>query len=206
VPALNDVPLHLPAGLRVGLLGGSFNPAHDGHLHISRLALEKLGLDEIWWLVSPQNPLKSADGMAPLERRLSDAKAVAADARIRVTAIERELGTRYTADTLTALKTRYPRLRFVWLVGADILIQMPKWKRWRSVFRAVPIAVFPRPSYSLRAMSCTAAKRFSTARLRSHRASKLATATPPAWMFLRTPLHGASATRLRAEGAYGATD
>ncbi|MCG8510248.1 MAG: nicotinate-nucleotide adenylyltransferase [Rhodospirillales bacterium] len=193
-------------GLRIGLLGGSFNPAHEGHLHISRLALEKLALDEVWWLVSPQNPLKSADGMAPLDRRIAHARSIAADPRIRVTAIERELKTRYTADTLVALKSRLPRLRFVWLVGADILIQMPRWKRWRAVFRAVPIAVFPRPSYSLRALSGRAAKRFASARQRPGKATKLANATPPAWVYLKTPKHAASATRLRAEGANGATD
>lgn len=198
MPALNDIPVQPPAGLRVGLLGGSFNPAHAGHVHISRLALKRLALDQVWWLVSPQNPLKPTAGMAPLETRLATARAVAGDAGIRVGAVERELGTRYTADTLAALAHRFPGVRFVWLMGADILIQMPRWKRWRDVFRAVPIAVFARPSYSLRALSGPAARRFADARQRSSRAPDLAAMMPPAWVFLRIPLHPASASRIRA--------
>lgn len=207
MPALNGIPADPPKGLRVGLLGGSFNPAHDGHAHISRLALRHLHLDQVWWLVSPQNPLKSADGMAGLADRLAGAQAVIGkDERIRVTDIERHLGTRYTADTLAALKDRFPDVKFVWLMGADILVQMPRWKRWRTVFRAVPIAVFARPSYSLRALSGQAAWRFAGARKRSTRAPDLADAAPPAWIFLKTPLHGASATQIRARRTHGVTD
>ena len=199
MPALNAIPGDPPAGLRVGLLGGSFNPAHQGHLHVSRLALRRLALDQVWWLVSPQNPLKPAAGMAPLEARLATAGAVAgAEPAIRVGAIERELGTRYTADTLAALAGRFPGVRFVWLMGADILVQMPRWKRWRDVFRAVPIAVFARPSYSLGALSGPAARRFAGDRRRGSRAPDLAAMTPPAWVFLRIPLHPASASRIRA--------
>lgn len=206
MPALNDIPADPPKGLRVGLLGGSFNPAHDGHAHISRLALKHLRLDEVWWLVSPQNPLKPATGMADLADRLAAARTVATNRRIRVTAIERDLGTQYTADTLAALKGRFPDVKFVWLMGADILVQIPRWKRWRTVFRAVPIAVFARPSYSLKALSGQAARRFAGARWRSTRAPDLADAAPPAWIFLRTPLHGASATRIRARRALDITD
>lgn len=202
---MSDVQSGPPDGLRVGLLGGSFNPAHDGHLHISHLALEKLALDEVWWLVSPQNPLKPVDGMAPLNQRLSKARAAATDPRIRATAIEQDLGTRYTADTLAALRTRFPNVRFVWLIGADLLIQMPRWKKWRTVFRAVPIAVFPRPFYSFRALRGTVAKRFARARVNPRRATKLADMAPPAWTFLKTPLHSASATRLRAEALVQST-
>jgi nicotinate-nucleotide adenylyltransferase len=196
---LNAIPADPPAGLRVGLLGGSFNPAHAGHLHVSLLAIERLRLDQVWWLVSPQNPLKPQHGMAPLDERLASALTVAADPRIRVGAIERELGTRYTADTLRALKARFPGLRFVWLMGADILVQLPRWKRWRDVFRAVPIAVFARPSYSLKARFGRAARHFAAARQLASRAPDLAAMTPPAWVFLRTPLHGASASRIRAK-------
>ncbi len=195
---MSAIPADPPAGLRVGLLGGSFNPAHVGHLHVSLLALRRLKLDQVWWLVSPQNPLKPPAGMAPLDDRLAGAHRAAADPRIRVGAIEAELGTRYTVDTLMALKVRFPGLRFVWLMGADILVQLPRWKRWRDVFRAVPIAVFARPSYSLKARFGRAARHFGWARQLASRAPDLAAMTPPAWVFLRTPLHGASASRIRA--------
>jgi len=131
----------------VGLLGGSFNPAHGGHRAISLFARAALGLDEVWWLVSPGNPLKPAQGMAPLAARVARAQAVARHAPIRVTAIERELGTRYTADTLRALRRRYPRIRFIWLMGDDNLRQFHRWKAWRDIARAVPIAVIARPGY-----------------------------------------------------------
>jgi len=154
------------AGRRIGLLGGSFNPAHGGHLHISRLALARLGLDEVWWLVSPQNPLKPSAGMASLAKRLRQAETVAAaDPRIRVSDIERRLGTAYTADTVLALRRRFPRARFVWLMGGDNLVQFPYWQRWQGIFRAVPIAVFARPGSSQRALAGMAAHRFADARL-----------------------------------------
>lgn len=183
---------------RVGLLGGSFNPAHAGHVHISRMALDKLGLDELWWLVSPQNPLKSAHGMAPLAQRLSTAKAVAkAEGRIVPSDVERELGTVYTVDTVAALQARHPDIDFVWIIGADNLKQMHRWRGWRTIFRTVPIAVFPRAPYSLRALSGRAAKRFNAWRIPETRARRLAAMKPPAWVFLRSPLHGESATRIR---------
>jgi nicotinate-nucleotide adenylyltransferase len=184
---------------RIGLLGGSFNPAHSGHLHISRLALERLRLDELWWLVSPQNPLKPEAGMAPLAERLETARAVAAGEAIQVTDMERELGTRYTVDTLRALRKRFPDARFVWLMGADILQQIPRWKDWRAIFRTVPIAVFPRPTYSFKALSGRAARRFAGARVRASRAGALAAMRPPAWVFLRTPPIAISARRIRAQ-------
>ncbi|MBL6945153.1 MAG: nicotinate-nucleotide adenylyltransferase [Rhodospirillales bacterium] len=195
------IPNDPPRGLRVGLLGGSFNPAHEGHVHISKLALDRLKLDQVWWLVSPQNPLKAADGMAALADRLKGAQDAATDQRIRVGDIERDLGTRYTADTVAALKSRFPGIRFVWIMGADILGQMPQWKRWRSVFRSVPIAVFARPSYSLNMESGRAARRFAGARLKASRAPRLAGARPPAWVFLKTPPNRASATQIRAAAA-----
>lgn len=132
---------------RIGLLGGSFNPAHGGHRRISLFAREALGLDEVWWLVSPGNPLKPQAGMAPLAARVKSAICQARRAPIRVTAIERELGTRYTVDTLHALMRRYPRREFVWLMGADNLAQFHKWKDWRAIARALPIAVIARPGY-----------------------------------------------------------
>ncbi len=135
------------SGARTGLLGGSFNPAHGGHRAISLAAVEALGLDEVWWLVSPGNPLKPAQGMAPLAARVRSARAMARRAPIRVTAIERELGTRFTIDTLRALKRRFPRRRFVWLMGADNLAQLHLWKDWRRIAREMPIAVVARPGY-----------------------------------------------------------
>jgi nicotinate-nucleotide adenylyltransferase len=191
---------------RIGLLGGSFNPAHAGHRHIAELALKRLGLDEVWFLVSPGNPLKRAEGMGGLAERLKSAKALARHPRLRATAIESVLGTRFTADTLAALVRRFPRTDFVWLMGADNLIQLPRWERWTSIFHSVPIAIFARPTYSTNALAGKAAHRFSTARRRSLRkAARLASRKPPAWVFLHTRLHPESATSIRArmEGVTG---
>ncbi|WP_076068117.1 nicotinate-nucleotide adenylyltransferase [Sphingomonas montana] len=132
---------------RIGLLGGSFNPAHGGHRAISLFAMAALGLDEVWWLVSPGNPLKPAAGMAPLGARLRSAQAQARRSRIRPTVIERDLGTRYTVDTLRALVRRYPDHRFIWLMGADNLAQFARWRNWRGLARTLPIAVIARPGY-----------------------------------------------------------
>jgi len=185
---------------RVGLLGGSFNPAHAGHLHISTLALESLALDQVWWLVSPQNPLKSTHGMAPLATRVAQAKSVAkADPRIIVSDAEARLGTRYTVDTLGALRAKHDDCAFVWIIGADNLRQMHRWRGWRTIFRMVPIAVFPRVPYSLRALGGRAARRFDAARIPENRAAKLAELKPPAWVFLRAPAHAESATRIRKQ-------
>ncbi|MBF0251970.1 MAG: nicotinate-nucleotide adenylyltransferase, partial [Alphaproteobacteria bacterium] len=176
----------LPEIRRIGLLGGSFNPAHDGHAHISRVALARLRLDELWWLVSPQNPLKPTDGIAGMDRRLARARDVAAglDERIRVSDAERRLGTRHTIDTVRALQAEHPEARFVWIIGADNLVQLPRWKHWRTLFRAVPIAVFPRAPHSARALRSRAARRFAGARLPSRHAGRLALSHPPAWVFL----------------------
>lgn len=182
----------------VGLLGGSFNPAHAGHRHVSETALKLLRLDEVWWLVSPQNPLKPVRGMAPLEQRLAVARTAASHPRIRVTAIEQDLGTRYTADTLAALRRRFPNLRFVWLMGADNLDQIPRWDRWHRVFRGAAIAIFDRNPYSFRALAGKAARKYARNRVAERRAGVLADMRPPAWAFLHTRLHPASATSIRA--------
>lgn len=180
-------------------MGGSFNPAHGGHLHISRLALARLGLDQVWWLVSPQNPLKPKTGMAPFAARLRQAAAVAAaDRRIRVTDIEGHLGTLYTADTLKALRRRFPRLRFVWLMGGDNLAQFPYWQRWQDIFRSVPIAVFDRPGTALKALAGKAARRFAGVRLPPSAARRLAALPAPAWVFFHAKLDPRSATQIRA--------
>ena len=187
------------AGTRIGLLGGSFNPAHDGHIEISLSALEKLGLASVWWLVSPQNPLKLTQGMAPLSERLINAQQTAKELRIVVTDIETELGTRYTADTLMALQRRFPRARFVWLMGADNLLQMHRWRQWSRIFHTVPVAVFARPTYSLRAEKAKAAQRFAGYRLPIFRALRLAEKRPPAWVFFKRPLNPLSATEIRRQ-------
>ncbi|NBC32016.1 MAG: nicotinate-nucleotide adenylyltransferase [Alphaproteobacteria bacterium] len=194
----------LPGG-RVGLLGGSFNPAHDGHRHISVEALKRLQLDRVWWLVSPQNPLKPVHDMAPLAERLARARAVADHPRIVVTAIERRLGARYTADTLAALSRAYAETRFVWIMGADNMIQIRKWRHWQQIFHTVPIAIFVRPSYSFGAIGSPAAHRFARHRVAMARAGELADLPPPAWCFLHVRAHPASATALRKRRRGGAS-
>ena len=187
-----------PRGKKIGLLGGSFNPAHAGHLHISRLALKRLKLDEVWWLVSPQNPLKEKKGMASLEHRLTSAERVCrVSSRITPTTLEATLKTQYTIDTLRALKRAYPQVQFVWLMGADNLAQMEKWKHWKEIFREVPIAVFDRAPYSKRAIASRAASFFSGAKRPDGSAALLARLKPPAWMFLNIPRHPISSTALR---------
>jgi nicotinate-nucleotide adenylyltransferase len=206
--------LKAPAGLplpprgdrrrgRVGLLGGSFNPAHDGHRHISVEALKRLGLDEVWWLVSPQNPLKARAGMAPLGDRVATARTVANHPRLRPTDLERHLGTTYTAETVGRLRRAFPRLRFVWLMGADNLIQIPHWHRWTAIFHAVPVAILDRGPYSGRALAGLAARRFAAARMPAKGAAALAGREPPAWVFLPIRRHAASATAIRARHETG---
>lgn len=187
--------------MRVGLLGGSFNPAHEGHRDISLTALKRLRLDQVWWLVSPQNPLKPEAGMAPLAERLAAARQVATHPRIIVTGLETRLGTRYTAETLAALSARFPRTRFVWLMGADNLVQLPRWHRWTRLFHTVSIAIFDRPSYSLGALGGLAARRFAHSRKATRQAGTLAGSRPPAWIFFHTRRNPASATALRERQA-----
>src|SRR5205814_713989 len=192
--------LHAGSGRRIGLLGGSFNPAHGGHVHVSRLALQRLRLDEVWWLVSPQNPLKPPAGMAPFTDRFAQArKAAAGERRIRVTRIEAELGSTYTADTLKALRRRFPHARFVWLMGGDNLAQLPYWRQWQDIFRTVPIAVFARPGASLKALAGMPAQRFARWRIPATAARRLAAIPPPAWVFFHTRLDPRSATAIRGE-------
>ncbi|MGB8182997.1 MAG: nicotinate-nucleotide adenylyltransferase [Stellaceae bacterium] len=182
---------------RVGLLGGSFNPAHVGHVHLSLEALRRLGLDEVWWLVAPQNPLKPPKGMAPPEKRLAGARALARHPRIRVLDLERRLGTVFTVDTLRALQARFPRTRFVWLMGADNLSQIRHWRGWREIFASLPIAVFARPSYCRVALAALPAHRFARYRLPAAAARRLPGAKPPAWIFLWSMLDPHSATQIR---------
>jgi len=182
-------------GLRIGLLGGSFNPAHEGHRHASLLALERLGLDYVWWLVSPQNPLKPERGMAAFETRLSDAAKFARHPRIKVTGIEAQLGTRYTVDTLVALKRRFPKLRFVWLMGSDNLLQLPRWRHWQGIFALLPVAVVARPGSALTARNAKAATRFRAALVPPSR--HFSVMRTPVWTILDGRRSPVSATGLR---------
>jgi nicotinate-nucleotide adenylyltransferase len=194
---------HLPAagrwrGTRIGLLGGSFNPAHNGHLHITLEAIKRLRLDFVWWLVSPQNPLKPADGMAPFNERMAGALNMADHPRIMVTNIESRLGTRYSIDTIRALKTACPTTRFVWLMGADILHQFEKWKAWPEIVGALPIAVFARPGYSISALRGKMAGCYKGARRTPRKAKNLAGCSAAAWSYIDCPRHPASASDIRA--------
>jgi len=184
---------------RIGLLGGSFNPAHDGHRHVSLQALAKLDLDEVWWLVSPLNPLKTSDGLEPLASRVVRARKLADHPRIRVDAPELVLGTRYTLDTVEALQRAYPHAHFVWLMGADILPQLVRWKDWRRLFESVPIAAFARPGWSYPALASVAPRAFARFRLPAEQARRLATVSAPAWAFIPGRLDPHSATAIRAK-------
>ena len=183
-------------GLRIGLLGGSFNPAHSGHLYVSETAIKRLKLDSVWWLVSPGNPLKSDASVAPFAARLKSAQAMARHhPRIHVSGLEKELGTRYTFDTIAALQRRFPGIEFIWLMGSDNLAQFARWRRWRELARKIPIAVVQRPGHILASLNAPLIRRFGTVR---------ALCNPPAVMILDGARNPESATRLRAKGASGA--
>ncbi|MEM9584143.1 MAG: nicotinate-nucleotide adenylyltransferase [Pseudomonadota bacterium] len=190
-------------GQSVGLLGGSFDPAHAGHAHITREALKRFGLDHVWWLVSPGNPLKSR-GPAPLARRMHSARAVMDDPRVTVTDIERQLGTRYTANTLRALIARYPGVRFIWLMGADNLAQLHHWQDWHAIMKMVPVGVLARPGDRLSARRSVAARCYAQARLSGTASQLLGRSEAPRWCYINLPLNTASSSEIRAAGAWGA--
>lgn len=183
--------------IRTGLLGGSFNPAHRGHRAISRFALDRLGLDEVWWLVSPGNPLKDGEDMAPLAARLASARALSRGAAIRPSAIEQTLGTRYTVDTLEKLIRRYPKRRFVWLMGADNLAQFHLWKDWRRIAHMTPIAVISRPGYNDRARTAPAMAWLRRYVRPASQSREWTEWRPPAIVLLRFRPDPTSATALR---------
>lgn len=188
---------------RIGILGGSFNPAHEGHVHISTLALDRLALDNVWWMVSPQNPLKPVKDMATFDERVASAeRLVAEDSRIVVSDIEKRLGKQFTAETLPLVLAESPNARFVWIMGADNLLQMEHWENWSSIFHTVPIAVFARPPYDSSVLTCTVAKRFADHRHEESQGAELAEMSTPAWIYFDTPLNAKSATQIRSrEGA-----
>ncbi len=187
--------------LKIGLLGGSFNPAHDGHRRISLAALRLLDLDQIWWLVSPQNPLKPQKGMASFAERFDAANATARHPKIVVSDFEARIGEQRTVRTLAALKKTYPQHKFVWLMGADNMVQLPEWQQWERIMSLVPIAVFNRPGYTYKALNGKVALRYRRQRLKSgikgDYRRQLADMRPPAWAFLPETTIELSSTQIR---------
>jgi nicotinate-nucleotide adenylyltransferase len=187
-------------GMAIGLFGGSFNPPHAGHRHASLVALTRLGLDRVWWLVTPGNPLKDNEQLPPLETRIAAARAVAADPRIAVTGIEERIGSRYTYDTMCWLSRRCPGVTFVWIMGADNLADFHRWQHWRDFSGMVAIAVVARPGSLTTGPLGKAARILSRWRVPEAQASGLIRRRPPAWVFLHAPLNAISSTSLRAAG------
>ena len=192
----HEIPFHAD-GMRVGLLGGSFNPPHTAHRAISLFAIKRLKLDRIWWLVSPGNPLKDNGHLHELEQRAHAARAMAADPRIDVTCLESVIGTRYTVDTINYLRRRASGLRFVWIMGADNLAQFHRWQDWRRIAAEVPIAVIDRPPQSFRALAAPAAQALARYRLPENQAASLPDQRAPAWVFLTGLKLNLSSTGLR---------
>ncbi len=184
------------AGMRVGLLGGSFDPAHEGHVHITEMALRRFRLDRVWWLVTPGNPLK-AHGPAPLAERIAQARHIVHDPHVEVTGIEAQLGTRMTRDTLAALQALYPRVRFVWLMGADNMVQFDRWDSWREIAARVPIGVIARPGWRMPARFSRAARMLWRDRQPETQAGQLADMVPPAWALINVPLNKQSSSAIR---------
>jgi nicotinate-nucleotide adenylyltransferase len=190
------LPPHAP-GMRIGLFGGSFDPPHEGHALVSRLALTRLGLDRIWWLVTPGNPLKDTRGLASLDARMAAARRLTRDPRVVVTGLEAEIGARYTADTIAYLTARCPGVHFVWIMGADNLLQFHRWRNWTEIMRSVPVAIVDRPGSTLRSTSAKALQRFSRAQIEEQDSKLLVTARPPAFVYLHGPRDPSSSTELR---------
>lgn len=188
-------------GQKIGLLGGSFDPAHRGHVAITKTALQRFGLEKVWWLVSPGNPLKS-DGPAPMARRLAAAEALIADPRVLVTDLEMRIGTRYTAETLEKLQALYPGVSFSWIMGADNLAGFHRWERWPSIVARVPIGVLARPGVPIWTRTARAARLYRDARIKPSQSRLLAAAVPPAWCYLPMPMQHVSSTEIRDRGAW----
>jgi nicotinate-nucleotide adenylyltransferase len=187
----------LKPGMRVGLYGGSFNPVHDGHVHVAETALKNLGLDRVIWLVSPQNPLKSRHQTAPLAERMAGVRARAQGSAMIISDAETRIGSQYTIDTVRVLRARFPGVRFVWIMGADSLASFHGWKGWTQIMRELPVAVISRPWAALKARTSPAARRFARYRRPAREAPLLAGMTAPAWVFLRGPFNYASSTAIR---------
>ncbi|OYW26598.1 MAG: nicotinic acid mononucleotide adenylyltransferase [Caulobacter sp. 12-67-6] len=196
-PAAQRLGFHLEPGMRVGLFGGSFNPAHEGHAHVAETALHRLNLDKVIWLVSPQNPLKSSAETKPLGERMDAARQRARGSAMIVSDAETRLGSQYTIDTLRVLRARYPGVKFVWIMGADSLASFHRWRGWTQIMREVPVAVISRPWAALKSRTSPAARRFSHARKPASAAATLPDLAAPAWVYLTGPLNFASSTAMR---------
>ncbi len=196
-PDLSIFPQDSLAGKKIGLLGGSFNPAHAAHLEISLVALEKLKLDGVWWLVSPQNPLKSPEGMASFEERMTSARAMSPEPRIYVTDLEEKMNVRYTVDSVTRITSLLPDTQFVWLMGADNLAEFSQWKDWKKITQTIVFAIFDRPGYSTAAETSEAAAYFQDKEIPSAEAADLCSLKPPAWTFIRDTKNPLSSTDIR---------
>lgn len=192
---------HAKSGQIVGLLGGSFDPPHAGHVHISVAALKRFGVDRLWWLVSPGNPLKQ-NGPAPLPERMQAAEAIMQHPRVTVTDIEAQMGTRYTAQTLVALRRRYPGVRFVWLMGADNLAQFHLWQDWQWIMETVPVGVLARPGDRISARLSKAAKVYAQSGIPGRASHILGRLEAPAWAFVNLPMSDQSSTAIRQRGEW----
>lgn len=185
-------------GQAIGLLGGSFNPPHVAHRMISEIAIKRAGLDKVWWIVSPGNPLKKQSETAPLAERMALCRRIARSPRIIVTDFEKDLPTPYTASTLAFLRARSPRARFVWVMGADNLATIHRWQNWREIFALVPVVVVDRPGWRMKALVSKAARTFAGARVTETKARRLRYKRTPAWTYLTAPLSDVSSTEIRA--------
>ena len=191
---------HVEKGMAVGLFGGSFNPPHAGHALVAEIALRKLRLDQLWWMVTPGNPLKSARELAPLGERIAMSEKLAIDPRIKVTAFEAAHHLRFSADTIDLVLRKNPAVDFAWVMGADSLRDFHRWERWRHIARSIPIAVIDRPGATLAFLSSVMAKAFDHARIDEAAAGRLARTRPPVWTFIHGPRSSLSSTALRAAG------
>ncbi|OQM74692.1 nicotinate-nucleotide adenylyltransferase [Manganibacter manganicus] len=189
---------HVEKGMQVGLFGGSFNPPHAGHALVAEIALRRLALDRLWWMVTPGNPLKSTRELAPLAERIALSQRIATNPRIQVTAFEAAHRVRYTADTLALIRARNPGVDFVWIMGADSLRDFHRWQRWREIMLTFPIAVIDRPGATLSFLSSVAAKTFDYARIDERDAQLLARKSAPAWTFIHGPRSSLSSSAIRA--------
>ncbi|MEO0495900.1 MAG: nicotinate-nucleotide adenylyltransferase [Pseudomonadota bacterium] len=189
---------HVEPGMRVGLFGGSFDPPHGGHLLVAETALTRLQLDQVWWIVSPGNPLKDVSGLAPLANRVAASRNLVVDRRIKVTAFEATYPSRLTADMIATVQTHNPTVNFVWLMGADNLAQFHRWQNWRAIAHSVPMAIVDRPGSTLSFLSAPAAQYLRRYRQDESDAKNLINMQPPAWTFLHGPRSSLSSTALRA--------
>lgn len=192
---------YVARGQRIGLLGGSFDPPHAGHVHITLEAMKRFGLDQVWWLVSPGNPLKS-HGPAKLNRRLEAARNLMQHPRVFVSDFEAQANTRFTAQTVARLQDTVPQAQFVWLMGADNLAQFHRWKDWHTIMQQIPIGVLARPGEHMVARTARAAQMYRTARLHPRSNRRLGGMAAPAWGFANVPLRAISSSELRQKGAW----